>query len=182
MDRELVARAQRGDEAAFAELVDRFGDRLYAVAHHILRDSGRADDAVQQAMIDIWRKLPTLRDPDRFAAWAYRIVARATYAEAAARKRWSLRPVLVALAPAVTVDHASSVVDRDELDRALGRLPIDHRSVVVLKHYAGLSNLEIAEALSIPEGTVRSRLHYSIRSLRASLEADGRPAVAAAEA
>jgi RNA polymerase sigma-70 factor, ECF subfamily len=78
LDRELVARAQRGDEAAFAELVDRFGDRLYAVAHHILRDSGRADDAVQQAMIDIWRKLPTLRDPDRFAAWAYRIVARAT--------------------------------------------------------------------------------------------------------
>jgi RNA polymerase sigma-70 factor (ECF subfamily) len=82
----------------------------------------------------------------------------------------------------VTVDHTSSVVDRDELDRALGRLPIDHRAVVVLKHYAGLSNLEIAEALSIPEGTVRSRLHYSIRSLRASLEADGRPAVAAAEA
>jgi len=53
-------------------------------------------------------------------------------------------------------------------------LPIDHRAVVVLKHYAGLSNAEIAEALDIPEGTVRSRLHYSLKILRAALEADAR--------
>jgi RNA polymerase sigma-70 factor, ECF subfamily len=51
---------------------------------------------------------------------------------------------------------------------------VDHRAVVVLKHYAGLSNPEIAEALDIPEGTVRSRLHYSLKTLRAALEADAR--------
>lgn len=176
MDRELVERAQQGDESAFAALALRIADRMYAVAHHILRDTGRADDAAQQAMIDIWRKLPSLADPDSFQAWTYRIVVRAAYAEARHRRLWFLRSELAATDRTVAADHAGRVADRDQLERGLSRLPIDHRAVVVLKHYAGLSNEEIAEALDIPEGTVRSRLHYSIRSLRASLEADARPA------
>jgi len=69
LDRELVARAQRGDEAAFAKLIDRFGDRLYAVARRVLRSAGRSDDAVWQAPIDIWRILPTVRDPDRLISF-----------------------------------------------------------------------------------------------------------------
>jgi RNA polymerase sigma-70 factor (ECF subfamily) len=66
------------------------------------------------------------------------------------------------------------VADRDELERSFRRLPIDHRAVLVLKHYAGLSNPEIAEALGIPEGTVRSRLHHAMRGLRAARDADAR--------
>src|SRR4026209_1567582 len=76
LDRELVERAQQGDESAYAALSVRIGDRMFAAAHHILRDTGRAEDATQQAMIDIWRLLPQLKDPDRFQAWAYRIVVR----------------------------------------------------------------------------------------------------------
>lgn len=174
MERDLVARAQRGDEPAFAELVERVGDRLYAVAHHILRDPGRADDAAQQAMIEIWRKLPSLKDPDRFLAWAHRIVVRAAYAEAASRRKWFVRLNIGAIEPMPATDHAGTLADRDELDRALGRLPIEHRAVVVLKHYAGLSNGEISDALGIAEGTVRSRLHYAASSLRAAMEADRR--------
>lgn len=175
MDRELVERAQLGDESAYAALAVRIGDRMYATAHHILRDTGRAEDAVQQAMIDIWRMLPQLKDPDRFQAWAYRIVVRAAYAEAGRRRLWGVR---AAVTPDRTFapDHATRVADRDQLERGFQRLPVDHRAVVVLKHYAGLSNAEIAEALDIPEGTVRSRLHYSLKTLRAALEADARPA------
>ena len=173
MDRELVERAQQGDESAYAALAVRIADRMYAAAHHILRDTGRAEDATQQAMIDIWRMLPQLKDPDRFQAWAYRIVVRAAYAEARRQRLWGLRQ-------AVPPDRTSSpdatgqVADRDQLERGFERLPVDHRAVVVLKHYAGLSNAEIAEALDIPEGTVRSRLYHSLKTLRAALEADAR--------
>jgi RNA polymerase sigma-70 factor (ECF subfamily) len=173
LDRELIERAQHGDESAFAALAVRIGDRLYAIAHHVLRDSARAEDAAQQAMIDIWRHLPELKDPDSFQAWSYRIVVRAAYAEAKRHRLWNLKVTSESVRTAEP-DHATRIADRDQLARGFDRLPLDHRSVVVLKHYAGLTNEEIAEALGIPEGTVRSRLHYSIRTLRAALEADAR--------
>lgn len=174
MDRQLVERAQRGDESAFAALAVRIGDRMYAVAGHILGDADRADDAAQQAMIDIWRHLPELKDPDRFEVWAHRVVVRAAYAEARRLRTWTLKVKAVRLDGQSSPDVAAGVADRDQLERGFHRLPIDHRAVVVLKHFAGLSNEEIAEALEIPVGTVRSRLHYSIRSLRAALDADAR--------
>jgi RNA polymerase sigma-70 factor (ECF subfamily) len=175
LDRELVERAQLGDESAYAALAVRIADRMYAAAHHILRDTGRAEDAAQQAMIDIWRMLPQLKDPDRFQAWAYRIVVRAAYAEAGRQRSWGLRAAVTTSERTFAPDHAAGVADRDQLERGFQRLPVDHRAVVVLKHFAGLSNPEIAEALEIPEGTVRSRLHYSLKTLRAALEADARP-------
>jgi RNA polymerase sigma-70 factor (ECF subfamily) len=174
LDRELVERAQQGDESAYAALAVRIADRMYATALHILRDTGRAEDATQQAMIDIWRMLPQLNDPDRFQAWAYRIVVRAAYAEARRRRLWDLRSRSVDPGRTLESDPAGMIADRDQLQRGFQRLPVDHRAVVVLKHFAGLSNDEIASALDIPEGTVRSRLHYSLRTLRAALEADAR--------
>jgi RNA polymerase sigma-70 factor (ECF subfamily) len=174
LDRELVERAQLGDESAYAALAVRIGDRMYAAAHHILRDTGRAEDATQHAMIDIWRMLPQLKDPDRFQAWAYRIVVRAAYAEARRQRLWGLGAAGMTPDRSFSPDHAARVADRDQLERGFQRLPVDHRAVVVLKHYAGLSNPEIAEVLDIPEGTVRSRLHYSLKTLRAALEADAR--------
>ena len=174
MDRELVERAQRGDESAFAALAVRIADSMYATAHHILRDTGRAEDAAQQALIDIWRHLPELKDPDRFQAWAYRIVVRAAYAESRHRRLWNLRGSSILPERAYAADQAGGVADRDQLDRGFQRLPLDHRAVMVLKHYVGLSNEEIAEALEIPEGTVRSRLHHSLRAMRAALDADAR--------
>lgn len=174
LDRELVLRAQAGDELAFAELATQIGDRMYATAQHILHDTGRAEDAAQQAMIDIWRYLPRLADPDHFRAWAYRIVMRAAYAEARHRTGWILKSSPLASERRFAPDHASGVADRDQLERGFRRLSIDHRAVLVLKHFAGLSNAEIAEALEIREGTVRSRLHHAIQGLRAALDADAR--------
>jgi RNA polymerase sigma-70 factor (ECF subfamily) len=74
-----------------------------------------------------------------------------------------------------TSDPTSTVVDRDRLDRGFRRLPTDQRAIVVLHHYLGWSQPEIARALEIPIGTVKSRLFYATRALRAAIEADDRP-------
>ena len=71
MERELVERAMHGDEEAFDTLVGRIGDSLHSVARRILRDTTLAQDATQQALLDAWRSLPQLRDPDRFEAWTF---------------------------------------------------------------------------------------------------------------
>ena len=89
MDQELVSRAQRGDESAFAEIAYGIGDRLFTIAHRILRDVDLAEDATQQAVVAIWRELPGLRDPARFEAWSYRVLVNACYAQARAERRWS---------------------------------------------------------------------------------------------
>ena len=175
MDTELVVRAQRGDEEAFASLAVAVGDRLHAVSHRILRDIDLAEDATQQALLAIWQDLPTLRDPARFDAWSYRLLVRACYAEGRRTRQWSpnLR-ILPADEPTVEGDQ-SSVVDRDQLERGFRRLSLDHRAVVVLYHYLDMPLDGIAEALDIPVGTAHSRLHHAMRGLRAALDADSRP-------
>ena len=85
MDPTLVIAAQHGDEDAFAALVLGVGDRLYATAYRILRDRSLTEDVVQQTMLTAWRKLPRLRDPDRFVAWVFQIMVRAAYRGCARR-------------------------------------------------------------------------------------------------
>jgi RNA polymerase sigma-70 factor, ECF subfamily len=171
----LIERAQHGDEEAFDLLVGQVGSQLFGLAYHILRDPQAAEDAAQQALVDIWQKLPRLRNPDSFGAWSHRIVVRAAYAEAARRRRWIVMPGRVSAARSTEHDSAGAVADRDQLDRGFRRLSIDHRVVVALKFYADRSDDQIAEILEIPVGTVRSRLHHSMRRLRAELDADARP-------
>ena len=175
MDTELVRRAQRGDEQAFASLSVAAGDRLHAVAHRILRDIDLAEDATQQALLDIWRDLPDLRDPARFDAWSYRLLVRACYAEGRRSRRATPNLHLLPADEPTEAEGASVVANRDQLERGFRRLSIDHRTVVVLHHYLDLTVDEIAETLGVPPGTVRSRLHHAMRGLRAALEADARP-------
>jgi RNA polymerase sigma-70 factor (ECF subfamily) len=175
MDTDLVTRAQGGDEGAFVSLVMAVGDRLHAVAHRILRDTDLAEDATQQALLAIWQDLPQLRDPARFEAWSYRLLVRACYAEGRKSRRWAPNVRMLPAHEPMATDGMSSVVDRDQLERGFRRLSIDHRAVVVLHHYLDLSLAEVAESLGVPEGTVRSRLHYAMRGLRAALDADARP-------
>jgi RNA polymerase sigma-70 factor (ECF subfamily) len=176
MDTELVVRAQQGDEEAFASLAVAAGDRLHAVAHRILRDIDLAEDATQQALLTVWRDLPSLRDPARFDAWSYRLLVRACYAEARRTRRSASNLRLLPADEPMGADGLSTVVDRDQLERGFRRLSIDHRAVVVLHHYLDLPLDQVADTLGIPVGTVRSRLHYAMRGLRAALDADARPA------
>ena len=176
MDADLIGRAQRGDEEAFASLAVAAGDRLHAVAFRILRDTDLAEDASQQALLTIWRDLPQLRDPARFDAWSYRLLVRACYAEGRRTRHWVPNLHLLPADEPEVGEGLSSVVDRDQLERGFRRLSIDHRAVVVLHHYLDLPLDEVADVLGVPVGTVRSRLHHAMRGLRAALEADARPA------
>lgn len=178
MRRDLVEAAQRGDHDAFEVLATSAGDRLYAVAFLILRAADLAEDAVQEALVRAWRQLPALRDPDRFDAWLHRLVVNACADQGRQLRRWSQQ---VRLLPPETAagDHASSVADRDQVERGFRRLKPEQRAVLVLHHYSGLSAAEIAQVLGIPEGTARSRLHYATAALRAALEADARQPVVA---
>ena len=176
MDTDLVVRAQHGDEEAFASLAVAVGDRLHAVSHRILRDIDLAEDATQQALLDIWRDLPQLRDPARFDAWSYRLLVRACYAEGRRTRQWAPNLRLLPADEPAGPDATSSVVDRDQLERGFRRLSIDHRAVVVLHHYLDLPLEMVADVLGVPIGTVRSRLHHAMRGLRAALDADARPA------
>jgi RNA polymerase sigma-70 factor (ECF subfamily) len=174
MERRLVERAMHGDEEAFDLLVGRIGDSLHSVARRILRDTTLAQDATQQALLAAWRNLPQLRDPDRFEAWAYRLVVNACNAEARreGRQRGNLR--LLPHDEPMSPDPASSIANNDQLDRAFQKLSVEHRSVVVLVHYLGFTPTEAAEAMGTPAGTARSRLHYALQQMRSALEADAR--------
>jgi RNA polymerase sigma-70 factor (ECF subfamily) len=175
MDRDLVVRAQHGDEEAFASLAVAVGGRLHAAAHRILRDIELAEDATQQALLAIWRDLPQLRDPARFDAWSYRLLVRACYAEGRRSRVWAPNLRLLPVGEPAAAEGMSVVVDRDQLERGFRRLSIEHRAVVVLHHYVDLPLDQVAEVLGVPIGTVRSRLFHAMRGLRAALEADARP-------
>jgi RNA polymerase sigma-70 factor (ECF subfamily) len=176
MERSLVERAQKGDREAFQELAFAISDRLFAVAHRILRDFDAAGDALQTALLRIWRDLPSLRDPDRMEAWAYRALVRACH-DQLRRERRAAPDLRLLTAETTSADPAANVSDREELERAFDRLNADQRAVIVLQYYRDLTLPEIAEVLQVPIGTVRSRIHYAKRVLRAAIEADARPTV-----
>ena len=172
MDRDLVERARRGDREAFAVLVHQVSDSLYAVAYRILRDTGLAEDALQNALVLAWRRLPHLREAERFEAWIHRILVHACYDEVQRSRQWSANVRVLPLDGPSTPDETTTIAARDELERAFRRIPVDQRAVFVLHHYLGLPLVEIAEILEIPAGTARSRLHYATQGLRAVLIGD----------
>jgi RNA polymerase sigma factor (sigma-70 family) len=171
MQRELVERARSGDREAFSVLAAASISRLYAVANLILRDGDRAQDAVQEALVSAWRDVRALRDPDAWDAWLNRLAVRACYRWARKERRRNL--VELQLEPdedvAGTLDFARALVERDDLERELGRLTIDQRAVLVLHFYLGIQLAEVAGILDIPIGTAKSRLHRGLEVLRDSM-------------
>jgi RNA polymerase sigma-70 factor (ECF subfamily) len=174
MERRLVELAMHGDEEAFDMLIGRIGDSLHSVARRILRDTTLAQDATQEALLDVWRNLPQLRDPDHFEAWSYRLLVNACHAEARRERRHRGNLRLLPHDEPMIPDSASRIAIHDQLDHAFRELSLEHRTVVVLVHYLGQTPMEAAEAMGTPVGTARSRLHYALSHLRAVIEADSR--------
>lgn len=174
MDRTLVERARRGDHAAFSALAEQATDRLYGVATLILRDSDRAQDAVQEALVSAWRDVRALRDPDSWDAWLHRLVVRACYREADRHRRVRLVAGAIAWIPMTVDDAGASIADRDEIERGFQRLTVEERTILVLHFHVGLSAAETGAVLGCAEVTARSRLHRALRAMRAALEADAR--------
>ena len=176
MQTELVDRARRGDREAFGVLAGGAVDRLYAIARLILRDTELAEDATQEALVRAWRDLPSLRDVERFDAWLYRLIVRACADVGRHRRRWRTEITVLSNEPSEP-DRTSELADRDQLERGLRRLNDPQRTILTLHFYLGLSPGEAAEALDIPVGTAKSRLHYAIEALRAAIAADERSSI-----
>jgi RNA polymerase sigma-70 factor (ECF subfamily) len=175
MDRVLVERAVAGDRGAFGELARASIGRLFAVAQLILRDADLAADATQDTLVAAWRDLSALREPDRFDAWLHRILVRTCRREARRhRRRRTVEVRELPLDDRADVDELPRVFDRDQLERGFRRLDVEERALVVLHYVEGFSISEVALILGLPLGTAKSRLHRSLQSMRAALDADGR--------
>ena len=176
MKRDLVVRASAGDHAAFSELAAAAIGGLYRVAHLILRDPDRANDAVQDALITAWRDVRALRDPDRFDAWLHRLTVRACYRVARKERRRSVAELdLMEMhdAPSVEDDQRLLAV-RDQLERAFLYLSTEERAVLVLHYFLDLSVAEAADITGVPLGTMKSRLSRATQALRSALDAQER--------
>lgn len=174
MRRDLVQRAMAHDHEAFTELARLSIDKLYAIARLILHDQQRAEDATQEALVSAWRDIAALRDPDRFEAWLRRLLVRACYREADRERTRRLMEVHVPLFETPVPDASRDLADRDELERGFRALKPEQRAILVLHFYLGLPLAETADALGIPVGTVKSRIHRSTQALRAALDAQAR--------
>lgn len=181
MRRDLVERARGGDRDAFATLAADSIGRLFNIAQLMLHDPDLADDAVQETLVVAWRDLRGLRDLDGFDAWLHRVLVRSVYREAKRERRGSRAPGQLSAVGGHHPDTARTIEDRDALDRGFRRLRPEHRAVLVLHHYLGYSDGEAADALSVPAGTIKSRLNRATSALRAALEADARSAPRHAE-
>jgi RNA polymerase sigma-70 factor (ECF subfamily) len=170
--REAIGRKDAERRRAFAIFTERRLDGAYRLAGVILRDPVEAEDAVHDTSLAAWLHWADLRDEAKADAWFDRIVVN----ECRARlRRRRIAPLALPDPPDGTgPDEYRSFVERDVLHAALAGLEPDHRIVVVLRHVSGLSPAEIAARTGVPEGTVKSRLHYALRELRAALEAGDR--------
>jgi RNA polymerase sigma-70 factor (ECF subfamily) len=167
--RRLVERAREGDHDAFAELVHASVARLDTAARLILRDGELARDAVQEGLFRAWRDLRSLREPDRFDAWVYRLTVNACLDLARRRRR---RPMevevteIVELSGPTQPDPADAIADRALVDGVMRRLDEQGRSIIVLHYFLGLPISEVATTLGIPVGTVKSRLNRALGDMR----------------
>jgi RNA polymerase sigma-70 factor (ECF subfamily) len=183
-DLELVERARAGDPDAFRDLVVRHQRRVYAVALGIVKDRDQAWDVSQDAFVRVHQHLAEFRDESSFSTWLHRITARLAI-DALRKERPARRndladvpeAVLREAAPGVLgtalgTDPQETVLRRElsaRMTEALGQLPDLHRSILVLRELDGLSYEELAERLSIPKGTVMSRLFHARKKMQALL-------------
>jgi RNA polymerase sigma-70 factor (ECF subfamily) len=163
-DRELAKRFPAADDAVLRDVYERFGGAVYTVALSIVGDPGRAADVVQSTFVNAWQAAGRFNPDQELAPWLYTI-ARRQAIDAYRRDRRS-RPV-----EAAELDDATAAVSLEatweawQVRVALDQLSEDERRVVKLAWFDGLAHTEIAEALDVPVGTVKSRSHRAHRRL-----------------
>ncbi|MBA2537949.1 MAG: sigma-70 family RNA polymerase sigma factor [Actinobacteria bacterium] len=168
-DRELVRRAQRGDQFAFERLAERHQHRLFTLAARVLGSPDDAADAVQEALLRAWLALPRFRSGSLFSTWLYRICVNAAHDQ---RSRRRAEPMEL---EDVTADPRDRFLEHElsgDLQRALNELDETNRLAVVLYDVLGCSYAEIAEITSVPEGTVKSRIYRGRVELARQLGTD----------
>lgn len=166
-----MRRIARGDERALSELYDRYSRPVYATGMRLLGDVYLAEELVQDAFTNVWRRAGTF-DPERasFATWLYRI-ARNRAVDLVRKRR--ARPISVGEDPLEIVADGSgepeASVDSWDVVRALSLIPNEHREVLTLAYFEGLTQREIAQQTGVPLGTIKSRTVAALKRLHRAI-------------
>jgi len=173
---DLIRRAKRGDKHAYEELVHVHQGIAFRTAYVVAGNAADAEDAAQDGFVKAWRALGRFRDGAPFRPWLLRIVAN----EARNRRRSAGRRAHLALRAATEIPSGDaapspeaaflSAEQRGALMAAVEELPEEQRTVIALRYFVGLSEHEVAEALDVPQGTVKSRTSRALEQLRESYD------------
>ena len=170
-ERELVERCRAGDERAFEELVDRYKDLVFALIARALQDRSRAEDLAQDVFLRIHRGLPYFRGEARLSTWIYRIVASVCLQDhGRAPGGVSLDDDRTPATRAASDRQFGDLELRDRLEKAIARLPANYRLLIAAHYLQGVQYEELAEALQLPLGTVKTQLYRAKQQLRRMLE------------
>jgi RNA polymerase sigma factor (sigma-70 family) len=174
-DEALVALVARGDEDALAELYDRVGRVAYGLALRVLRDDRHAEDAVQEAFLQVWRSAATFRaERAKASTWILTLVHRRAVDLVRREERRQADPLTddsaAGVAPEETDEAAWLRFERERVQSALKQLPDVQREALELAYYGGFSQSELAERLGVPLGTIKSRMFAGLARLRELLD------------
>ena len=177
-DNEVITRCQDGDREAFRQLVDRYRDVLFGTAVLMTGNRAVAEEQVQEALLSAWRGIRGFQPGSPLKPWLLRILVNAVLSQQRRRTISTVHvdgsmpdaPDATEIDPASTLDALES---RIELRRAISELSPDHRQVITLRYFADLTIPEVARALGVREGTVKSRLHRALAVLRGRLDGSG---------
>jgi RNA polymerase sigma-70 factor (ECF subfamily) len=180
-DRGLVRAAQAGDMVAFEELVARHRDKIYARAYSMMRNEEEAVDLSQEAWVKGWQRLRQFQGESSFGTWMTRIVINLCLDQLRKHKRQRTESIeemseesggVERQMPVVTINPTAGLERgelRQRIDRALGQLSHEHRTVLILHEFEELEYKEIAKVMGCSIGTVMSRLFYARRKMAALL-------------
>jgi len=174
-DEALVALVARGDEDALAELYDRVGRIAYGLALRVLRDERHAEDAVQEAFLQVWRSAATFRaERAKASTWILTLVHRRAVDLVRREERRQADPLTddsaAGIAPEETDEAAWLRFERERVQAALKQLPDVQREALELAYYGGFSQSELADRLGVPLGTIKSRMFAGLARLRELLD------------
>jgi RNA polymerase sigma-70 factor (ECF subfamily) len=176
-DQELVARVRNGDAEAFAKLVLKYQSRVLTLATRILDNRSEAEDIAQDIFVKVFQSLQDFRGASRFSTWLYRITV--NHCLNHIRRRTRQQHTLVVKEPEYWLQESPQTNPHKTLERKerwtlvqtkLQLLSPEHRTIILLRDFEGLSYEEIADVLQLESGTVKSRLHRARMELKALLE------------
>ena len=174
-DEALVALVARGDEDALAELYDRVGRVAYGLALRVLRDERHAEDAVQEAFLQVWRSAATFRaERAKASTWILTLVHRRAVDLVRREERRQADPLTDDSAAGVGREETDEAAwlrfERERVQAALKQLPDVQREALELAYYGGFSQSELADRLGVPLGTIKSRMFAGLARLRELLD------------
>ena len=172
-ERALVERCRAGDDDAFRELVEQYKNLVYALIARTVQDRARAEDLAQEVFLRVHRGLPYFRGEARLSTWLYRIVANVCIqARERARPHVSLDDERAGVRPAAADRRFGDLELRDRLEKAIARLPANYRLLIAAHYLEGVQYEELADALQLPLGTLKTQIHRAKQQLRRLLETD----------